>query len=59
MKRLHNIFLVISIIFVSLTLINSMSKPLSPLKCLNFFNTVGKLKTLKRTGWVNHSKYTR
>ena len=21
---------------------------------LNFFKTIGKLKTLKRTGWVNH-----
>ena len=26
----------------------------APSKALQFFNVVGKLKTLKRTGWVNH-----
>jgi putative hydrolases of HD superfamily len=25
-----------------------------PKKALGFFNIVGKLKTLKRTGWVNN-----
>jgi hypothetical protein len=27
-----------------------------PRNALNFFNIVGKLKTLKRTGWVNNGK---
>jgi putative hydrolase of HD superfamily len=27
---------------------------MDPHKALEFFNTIGKLKGLKRTGWVNH-----
>lgn len=29
---------------------------LTAVNALNFFRTIGKLKTLKRTGWVNHGK---
>lgn len=28
---------------------------IDPAKALNFFNVVGKLKTLKRTGWIDHN----
>eukprot|EP01033_Poteriospumella_lacustris_P001582 gene1582-1147_t len=31
-----------------------MSSPIEPAKAVNFFNVLGKLKTLKRTGWVNN-----
>ena len=31
-----------------------MSAPITPQKALNFFTTVGKLKTTLRTGWVDH-----
>ena len=31
---------------------------LTAVNALNFFRTIGKLKTLKRTGWVNHGKIT-
>ena len=41
-------FLYLSAIFVM------SSSPISPQKALTFFSTVGKLKTLKRTGWVDH-----
>ncbi len=38
---------------------NKMSLPVSPTpleasRALNFFNVLGKLKTLKRTGWIDH-----
>jgi hypothetical protein len=29
---------------------------IDPTKAVNFFNVIGRLKTLKRTGWVNNSK---
>ena len=32
----------------------SSSGNIDPLNALSFFRTVGKLKLLKRTGWVNH-----
>ena len=32
----------------------AMSVPIAPQKALNFFTTVGKLKTTLRTGWVDH-----
>eukprot|EP01035_Chromulina_nebulosa_P021095 gene21095-27337_t len=32
-----------------------MSEPINPNKALSFFHVVGKLKTLKRTGWVNNN----
>lgn len=33
-----------------------MSSPVDPTKAVNFFNVLGKLKTLKRTGWVNNGR---
>ena len=33
---------------------STSSSPVDALKALQFFATVGKLKTLKRTGWVDH-----
>jgi putative hydrolase of HD superfamily len=35
----------------------SSTSAVSPDAALKFFNTVGKLKTLKRTGWVNHEVF--
>jgi hypothetical protein len=32
--------------------------PLLPSDALKYFNVLGKLKTLKRTGWVNNGKTT-
>jgi putative hydrolase of HD superfamily len=41
---------------VLLVLVMSSSRAMvSPQRALNFFSTVGKLKTLKRTGWVDHN----
>lgn len=34
-----------------------MSIPVHPSKALQFFDVVGRLKTLKRTGWVNNRKF--
>ena len=31
-----------------------MTTVVEPQKALQFFNTIGKLKNLKRTGWVNN-----
>jgi 5'-deoxynucleotidase YfbR-like HD superfamily hydrolase len=33
----------------------STVKVVDPFKALKFFEVVGKLKTLKRTGWVHNS----
>lgn len=55
--------LIASILFVVLTFcglstaltLNTMSTPcVDPANALKFFEVVGKLKLLKRTGWVNH-----
>jgi 5'-deoxynucleotidase YfbR-like HD superfamily hydrolase len=35
----------------------SSSGNIDPLNALSFFRTVGKLKLLKRTGWVNHGNF--
>eukprot|EP01036_Dinobryon_divergens_P034294 gene34294-44297_t len=34
--------------------VDSTSRNVDPVNALSFFRTVGKLKQLKRTGWVNH-----
>mmetsp|Transcript_30965 Transcript_30965/g.29576 ORF Transcript_30965/g.29576 Transcript_30965/m.29576 type:complete len:198 (-) Transcript_30965:45-638(-) len=34
-----------------------VSNSVNPVKALNFFAVVGKLKTLKRTGWVNNNVF--
>lgn len=43
--------LVVLLYIIAVTL--TMSTPLSPQNSLKFFNTVGKLKLLKRTGWIH------
>ncbi len=42
------------LLFVVASFTVSAAMTVNPLKALNFFGTVGKLKTLKRTGWVDH-----
>ena len=34
---------------------NNKKKIVKPSNALKFFRVVGKLKTLKRTGWINHA----
>lgn len=44
-------------LFLSVTLLSiimSAATPVSPKNALNFFQIIGQLKTLKRTGWVNN-----
>lgn len=36
--------------------VSIMAETKSVISALSFFQTVGKLKELKRTGWVNHGK---
>jgi putative hydrolase of HD superfamily len=42
------------IFIVIAPLLTMSSFTISPGNALKFFNTLGNLKTLKRTGWVNH-----
>lgn len=42
-------------VLVQLTM--ALNQPISPANSLNFFYTIGKLKTLKRTGWVHNGKF--
>lgn len=42
---------------VLLTMALSLNQHLSPVNALNFIHIVGKLKTLKRTGWVHNGIY--
>lgn len=46
--------LFIVVVAVGGFLLDTAMSSVHPAKALNFFGTVGKLKTLKRTGWVNH-----
>lgn len=45
------IFALVSII---ISIISNIVMAVNPSSALDFFNVVGKLKTLKRTGWINH-----
>jgi len=43
--------ILLGLVFVSAM---AMATPVSPSRALDFFNILGKLKTLKRTGWVQN-----
>ena len=43
-----------SVLLVVILVVFCSAMAVNPQKALKFFETVGKLKTLKRTGWVNH-----
>ena len=54
-KALDSIMYLVVYIVLSVLVMSSSSAMVSPQRALNFFSTVGKLKTLKRTGWVDHN----
>ena len=54
--RIFNVFTTISTLVLAYTsnLMATTPIPVSPQSSLAFFNTVGKLKILKRTGWIHN-----
>ena len=54
---IDHLFLVFIIITMSAIMSTVARTPVDAVAALKFFNTVGKLKTLKRTGWVNNEVF--